>query len=76
MVEVRFVHRSDTNHIVFGILNNKKQGKMKAKSIVLLIVIVVLGYISLAVNAADHFIVWLLAILAFVAAVYRFIKTM
>lgn len=49
---------------------------MKAKSIVLLMVIVVLGYISLAVNAADHFIVWLLAILAFVAAVYRFIKTM
>lgn len=49
---------------------------MKAKSVVLLIVVVILGYISLAVNAADHFMVWLLAILAFTASVYRFIKTM
>lgn len=49
---------------------------MKAKSIVLLILIVVFGYISLAVNAAEHFIVWLLAILAYIASVYRFIKTM
>jgi len=49
---------------------------MKAKSIVLLIVVVILGYISLAINAAEHFIVWLFAILAFVAAVYRFIKSM
>ena len=31
MVEVRFVHRADTNHIVFGILNNKNKGNESKK---------------------------------------------
>lgn len=35
MVEVRFVHRADTNHIVFGILNNKnKENESKKYSLI------------------------------------------